>query len=223
MNPDSKKKKLFLFPRWTNAARPYLAIGMVVGPVYLIALIYYAANPTTTMARYQPDQPVEYSHALHAGDLGIDCRYCHFTVEKAAQAALPPTSVCMNCHATIRTTSEKLAPIRESFETGLPVHWVRVHDLPDFAYFNHSAHVNAGVGCKECHGRIDRMDKVWQQERLSMGWCLDCHRDPDRHIRPVAQVTNMAWKPDDDPAELGRRLREEREINPSTDCSTCHR
>jgi len=119
---------------------------------------------------YQPVQPVPYSHALHVGQLGIDCRYCHNTVEVAAQAAIPPTQTCMNCHAKIRAQSPKLLPVRESYATGMPVHWMRVHDLPDFVYFNHSAHVRRGVSCVECHGRVDKMEVVYQQEPLSMGW-----------------------------------------------------
>lgn len=223
MSVDSKKHKLFTFPRWTNTIRPYILLGLTIGPVYLVALIYYACNPTTTMERYMPEQPVPYSHALHAGDLDIDCRYCHSTVEEGAAAAIPPTQVCMNCHATIKAESEKLAPIRESFESGMPVRWVRVHDLPDFVYFNHSAHVTRGIGCVSCHGRVDRMETVSQEERLSMGWCLDCHREPDAHIRPVEEITNMTWEPQGDRAEFGRRLREEKNLNPSLDCSVCHR
>jgi hypothetical protein len=132
----------------------------------------------------------------------------------------------MNCHRLIRADSPKLLPIRQSDATGMPVAWVRVHDLPDFAYFNHSAHVNAGVSCVECHGRVDRMEVVQQAEGLNMAWCLDCHRHPDTHIRPVEYVYDLGWEPPGDAAELGRRLREARQphpINPSTDCTTCHR
>ncbi len=220
---DSKRDKRFTFPRWSNTVRPCIAAGLLLGPVYLVALIYYAFNPTTTSARYMPEQPVEYSHALHAGDLDIDCRYCHYTVEEGAAAAIPPTQICMNCHATIKGESEKLASIRESFDTGMPVRWVRVHDLPDFVYFDHSAHVTRGVGCVSCHGRIDRMETVSQEGRLSMGWCLDCHREPEEHIRPVAEMTNMTWEPAEDRAELGRQLCEEKNLKPSLDCSVCHR
>ncbi len=138
---------------------------------------------------YAPEQPVPYSHALHAGQLGIDCRYCHNTVETAAHAAVPPTQTCMNCHAAIRKESEKLIPVRASYATGMPIPWVRVHDLPDYVYFNHSAHVRRGVGCVSCHGRVDTMEVVYQAEPLSMGWCLDCHRNPERHLRPVEFVT----------------------------------
>ena len=172
---------------------------------------------------YEPKQPVAYSHALHVGKLGMDCRYCHNTVEISSQASIPPTQTCMNCHGTIRTQSDKLLPIRESYATGMPVEWIRVHDLPDFAYFNHSAHVRRGVGCVECHGRIDKMEVVSQQKPLSMAWCLDCHRNPDARLRPAEFVTDMNWKPLEDPAELGKKLRAANNINPPTDCSTCHR
>jgi hypothetical protein len=183
-------------------------------------------SPQATAVGYQPPQPVPYSHALHAGKLGIDCRYCHTTVEVAAHAAVPPTQTCMNCHAKIRAESPKLIPVRESYATGLPVPWVRVHDLPDYVYFNHSAHVRRGVGCVECHGRVDTMEVVTQVERLSMGWCLDCHRNPERHLRPPEVVTRMDWvapEAPEAPEVYGGRLRQANNINPSTDCWTCHR
>ncbi len=129
----------------------------------------------------------------------------------------------MNCHARIRTTSPKLLPVRESYATGLPIPWVRVHDLPDYVYFNHSAHVRRGVGCVECHGRVDTMEVVTQVHRLSMGWCLDCHRHPEPHLRPPEMVTKMDWVPPGDPETYGRQLRRANNINPSTDCWTCHR
>jgi hypothetical protein len=153
----------------------------------------------------------------------MDCRYCHSTVETAAKAAVPPTQTCMNCHAKVRTTSDTLIPVRESHATGMPIEWIRVHDLPDYVYFNHSAHVTRGVGCVECHDRVDKMEVVYQAEPLSMGWCLDCHRDPEPRLRPVEEVTNMAWAPAEDRRTVGARLREQYNINPSEDCSTCHR
>jgi hypothetical protein len=212
-----------VFPKWVNKLRPALAIVLVGVPVYVIVLVAYGASPKTINVGYQPTQPVAYSHALHAGELGIDCRYCHTTVEEAAYAAVPPTQTCMNCHKTIRAASEKLLPVRKSYATGTPIKWVKVHDLPDYVYFDHSAHVLRGVGCVSCHGRVDKMEVVWQVEPLSMGWCLDCHRDPEPHLRPAELVTQMDWVPMEDPQALGRRLREQYNINPSTDCSTCHR
>ena len=195
----------------------------MVTPAYFAALIYFGASPRTTDVGYAPRQPVPYSHALHAGDLGIDCRYCHSTVEVAARAAVPPTQTCMNCHSRIRAQSAKLIPVRESYATGMPIEWVRVHDLPDYAYFNHSAHVRRGVGCVSCHGRVDKMEVISQVEPLSMGWCLDCHRNPEKHLRPQEYVTKMDWVPPEDQATLGKRLCEANNINPSVDCSTCHR
>jgi hypothetical protein len=214
--------RFFLFPRWTNGIRVVLGLLAPGALLYIIVLVWYGGSPRTTDVGYEPEQPVPYSHALHAGELGIDCRYCHNTVEEAAEAALPPTQTCMNCHTKIRSKSPKLIPVQESYATGIPVPWVRVHDLPDYAYFNHSAHVRRGVGCVSCHGRVDKMEVVYQAETLSMGWCLDCHRNPESHLRPVERVTDMAWRPEDQLA-LGRELREAYQINPSEDCSTCHR
>ena len=218
-----QQKRALIFPKWLDSLRPIIGAGLGLAPVYLLGVIYYGGNPTTTDVGYMPEQPVPYSHALHAGELGIDCRYCHNTVEQAAHAAIPPTETCMNCHSAIYTESEKLLPVRESYSTGLPVRWVRIHDLPDYAYFNHSAHVNRGVGCVSCHGRIDKMEEVYQAERLSMGWCLDCHRNPEPNLRPVSEVTNMAWVQPEEGPHSGAALREAYDINPSEDCSTCHR
>jgi hypothetical protein len=215
----------FVFPRWSNKAVQLTGVVLSIAPLYVIGLVWYGASPKTTDVGYAPKQPVPYSHALHAGELGIDCKYCHTTVEKTSFAAIPATETCMNCHQRIHVTSPKLAPIRESFATGSPVEWTKVHDLPDYAYFNHSAHVNNGVGCVSCHGRIDTMEVVYQHEPLSMGWCLDCHREPEKALRPVNEVTNMAFEPPPGQTQLalGQELRSEHHINPPTDCSTCHR
>ena len=216
--------KRFVFPRWTNKTVQLAGVVLGVAPIYLTGLIWYGASPKTLAVGYAPEQPVPYSHALHAGELGLDCRYCHNTVEQAGHAAIPPTATCMNCHAKIHPASPKLQPVRDSYETGNPVEWVKVHDLPDYAYFNHSAHVTRGIGCVSCHGRIDHMEVVYQHEELSMGWCLRCHRQPEQHLRPPSEVTNMAWQPPGgDQLAFGAKLRDERNINPPTDCSTCHR
>ncbi len=212
-----------IFPQWLNRIRPLATVVLALVPIYLVAVVYYGGSPATINVGYMPEQPLPYSHALHVGQLGIDCRYCHTTVDKAAFAALPPTSVCMNCHERIATDSPKLALVRESYATGKPIPWVKVHDLPDYVYFNHSAHVTRGVGCISCHGRVDTMEQVRQVKKLSMGWCLECHRNPDPNLRPLDAVTNMTWVPEQDPAVLGPRLRQEYDIHPSTDCSTCHR
>ncbi|MGI6456007.1 MAG: cytochrome c3 family protein [bacterium] len=213
----------FVFPKWTNLARPTIAVLILVVPLYVGSVAWYGGSPQTTDVGYAPHQPVQYSHALHAGELGIDCRYCHTTVEDTGFAAIPPTATCMNCHHMVRNNSEKILPLKESVSTGMPVEWVRVHDLPDYVYFNHSAHVSRGVSCVSCHGRVDKMEVVYQQEALSMGWCLDCHRDPARHLRPEEYVTVLDWQPNEDPLVFGQRLMEENQIKPSTDCSTCHR
>ncbi|MFZ5833350.1 MAG: cytochrome c3 family protein [Planctomycetota bacterium] len=196
---------------------------MAIVPVYLVGILYYAGSPRTTDVGYQPTQPVPFSHAVHAGELGMDCRYCHNTVDRAAFAAVPPTQTCMNCHERIAPEATTLLPVRESWASGLPVPWVMVHDLPDYVYFDHSAHVARGVGCVSCHGRIDKMEEVQQVHTLAMGWCLDCHRNPEPHLRPLDAVTRMDWRPLEDQRILGARLRKEYNINPNDNCSTCHR
>ena len=219
----------FLFPRWINYLLPLAGIAVVGGAFYVPTLFALGASPVATAVGYQPQQPVPYSHALHAGKLGMDCRYCHNTVENTAFAALPATQTCMNCHTTIRTDSTLLQPLRDSWATGKPVQWVKVHDLPDYVYFNHSAHVSHGVGCVECHGRIDRMDVVHQDKPLSMGWCLECHREPEKHLRPRDQITNMDWKPaGDSQAALaeGLELKKSYGVHDQSymiSCYTCHR
>ena len=212
-----------VLPPWIDRARPLAGVVLAIAPVYLIFILYYGGNPRTLAVGYQPEQPLPYSHALHAGELGIDCRYCHNTVERAAFAAVPPTATCMNCHATIAADSDKLVLVQQSAATGAPIHWLKVNDLPDYVYFNHSAHVARGVGCVSCHGRVDKMERVYQAEKLSMSWCLDCHREPQKHLRPQQFITDMTWVPAEDQEVFGARLRKENNINPSTDCSTCHR
>jgi hypothetical protein len=155
--------------------------------------------------------------------MGLDCRYCHTTAESTAVAGIPPTTTSMNCHSQIWSDSPTLEPVRESFRSGRSLTWTRVHDLPDFAYFDHSAHVNKGVGCGTCHGRVDQMPLMWQHASLQMEWCLDCHRHPEKYLRPKAQVFNVAWQPPADQLEQGRRLMTEYGVHPRTSCSTCHR
>ena len=166
---QAPRKSLFVFPRWANFALPVIILMGMGGGLYVPTLLGFGLNPYTLNVGYQPEQPVPYSHALHAGQLGIDCRYCHNTVEQASYAAVPPTQTCMNCHTNIAPQSSKLTPVRESWATGKPVEWVKVHDLADYAYFNHSAHVNKGVGCYSCHGRIDQMEVVYQAQPLKHG------------------------------------------------------
>ncbi len=218
-----KSKDFFVFPKWANVLRIGAAAAVIGGGLYALVLVTFGFSPIATDVGYSPKQPVEYSHALHAGKLGIDCRYCHTSVESAARAAIPPTQTCMNCHASVKKTSKKLDVVRASYETGMPIAWVRIHDLPDYVYFNHSAHVTRGVGCVSCHGRIDRMEVVSQVEPLSMGWCLDCHRSPNEHLRPPEMATVMDWQPAGDRLVFGQQLAANNNIKPPTDCNTCHR
>ena len=246
---ETEPTRRFIFPRWANYALPAIVVGVLGGALYVPIAVGLGFSPKTTAVGYAPEQPVPYSHAMHVGKLGLDCRYCHSTVEKAAFAAIPPTQVCMNCHTTIQGTSPPdpvtqktmlIEPLRKSWESGKPVDWVKIHDLPDYAFFNHSAHVNRGVGCVSCHGRVDQMDVVHQVAPLSMSWCLDCHRAPENHLRPLDKITDMNWKPTDDPRVkakgitdvveaqkwLGAELKKQNGTFDSaymTSCYTCHR
>jgi hypothetical protein len=216
-----------LFPKWSNKVPRYLLIGIVLLVAATTAGFWYYGSPKYLDVGYRPKQPVPYSHKLHAGDMGMDCRYCHTGVEKSAVANVPSTQTCMNCHTVVQAKSEKLLPVRESYATGKPVQWTKVHKIPEFAYFNHSVHVNAGVGCKSCHGNVAQMDErgVQQVEPLSMGWCLDCHRNPDPHLRPKSEVTNMSYVFPEGEAQiqLASKLKAEKKLKPPTDCGACHR
>jgi hypothetical protein len=217
----------FVFPPWTNYLLPVVVV-MVIGAVpFLPVLVGLGFSPKTTDVGYSPVQPVAFSHAVHAGQLGMDCRYCHTTVEKSAFAAIPATQTCMNCHSAVKTESPKLMKVRESVLTGKPIEWVKVHDLPDYSYFNHSAHVNHGVSCVSCHGRVDQMEVVTQVKPLSMGWCLECHREPEKALRPKEEVTNLSWlPPNGDQLKIGRQIKKAYDIHGTaymTSCSTCHR
>ncbi len=175
-----------------------------------------------TWAGVARPQPVQFSHKHHAGELGIDCRYCHTSVEHAAFAGIPPTATCMSCHAQIWSRSAFLEPVRASWERGTPLRWIRIHDLPDFVYFHHGMHVQKGIGCVTCHGRVDLMNQVWQAHSLHMEWCLDCHRAPERFVRPRERVFDMAWTPDED-TPAGAELVRAYDVRARTDCTTCHR
>lgn len=176
-----------------------------------------------TAANQFKDQPVQFSHQHHVGGIGIDCRYCHSSVEVAASAGIPPTKTCINCHSQIWSDSPYLEPVRASFREDRPLEWVRVHDLPDFVYFNHSIHVAKGVGCETCHGRVDQMPLMLQKASLQMEWCLECHRDPAQFVRPRAEVFTMGYTPAVSQAELGAQLVQEYDIASLTNCSVCHR
>jgi len=221
------EKPLFFFPKWFNKAWWIILPIALSGPPFFLVLAWFGFNNQSTHVGYQPKQPVNYSHAIHAGQLGIDCRYCHTDVEKSGQANIPPTETCMACHSKIGLNKGSLELIRKSWNDKAPIEWVKVHRLPDFVYFNHSAHVERGVGCISCHGRIDQMEVVTHVKPLSMAWCLECHRNPEPNLRPLDQITSMTWQPSDagnETAEsLGKTLRSKYKLNPSTDCSTCHR
>jgi hypothetical protein len=213
-------------PIFPKQADRYIRIGLSAILLLLagaVTLSAYLFHPRRADVGYSPRQPVPYSHKLHAGNLGIDCRYCHSTVEKSAFAALPAAEVCMNCHARVKKDSPLLQPVRESYASGQPVPWVRIHRLPDYVYFNHASHVTAGVSCVSCHGRVDQMLEVRLVQPLSMAWCLDCHRNPASAVRPRGLVTKLDWQPDRDPAQIGRELVAANHIHPPVNCSGCHR
>ena len=216
-----------VFPKSANAwskASLITIILMVLGLGWVILTIQRSDFVTT--ANNFVEQPVQFSHQHHAGGIGIDCRYCHTSVEVSPSAGIPPTKTCINCHSQIWSTSPYLEPVRASFRDDKPLNWVRVHDLPDFVYFNHSIHVTKGVGCETCHGRVDRMPLILQKSSLQMAWCLDCHRDPSRYVRPREQITTMGYQPAVAQSEIGPRLVKEYNIagvEHMTSCSVCHR
>ena len=265
--------RAFVFPRWANYLLPLLVLGVLGGASYVPVAAYLGLNPNNLNKLYRPEQPVPYSHALHVGQLGMDCTYCHNTVNEAAFAAVPPTQTCVACHGAapsnqqvvgpdgeptghplasvglaVKSNSTKLAPVYESVQTGKPIEWVKVHDVADYAYFNHAAHVTKGVACVSCHGRIDQMGEegVHQVSNLSMSWCIECHRAPEEHLRPADQVTSMVWEPiddarvqaavargevdeDDEDAQqlfIGNLVKNQMQIHNQAymqACSTCHR
>jgi Cytochrome c7 and related cytochrome c len=202
----------------------------IFGAVFLVGVLLWFLlaiyrSSYVTQAGVVREQPVPFSHEHHVSGLGIDCRYCHTTVEISSFAGIPATEICMNCHAQIWSDSPMLAPVRESFRTNQAIPWTRVHNLPGFVYFDHSIHVQKGVGCVTCHGRVDQMPLMWQAQSLLMEWCLECHRRPERFIRPHEEVFSMNWQPPEDQAVLGRRLVKEYQIDTEllTSCSVCHR
>jgi hypothetical protein len=212
-----------LFPRSLNFLPLALAVGAagLGGPV--VGGIWYYFSPKNLQVGYAPAQPVPYSHKLHADELGIDCRYCHANVERSQEAMIPATETCMGCHMVVKKDSPKLAALRDSWASGNPVQWVRIHKLPDHVFFDHSVHVAVGVGCASCHGRIDQMEVVRLDKPIAMVWCLDCHRDPVPNLRPKDQITNMSWKPStgtptSDALELAQA-----DVHPPLHCSGCHR
>ncbi|MBK6796914.1 MAG: cytochrome c3 family protein [Acidobacteria bacterium] len=228
-----------LFHRSTNTlARLSIVLGILLAGGVLLILLQANRTPYVTQAFVPREQPVQFSHKHHVGDDGIDCRYCHTSVESTATAGMPSTKTCMNCHSQLFSNSQYLEIVRESWRSGKPIKWTKVHDLPDFVYFNHSIHVNKGVGCSTCHGRVDLMPLMWNVNTLQMEWCLECHRNPEKFIRPKSKITEMEWPPSDkdkdsknypngwNQAVDGPRLVKEYNVQPVnvlTSCSTCHR
>lgn len=213
-----------VFHRSTNT----LSKVSIFGAVFFLggglwATLAVARSSWVTQEGVARDQPVPFSHQHHVGGMGLDCRYCHTSVENAAYAGIPPTKTCMNCHAQLWSDSPTLEPVRASFRGGQSIEWVRVHDLPDFVYFDHSAHVNKGVGCTTCHGPIDQMPLVMQRSSLQMEWCLECHRAPERFLRPKQEVFSVDWQPPANQLEAGRELVKRYDVHARTSCSTCHR
>jgi hypothetical protein len=191
----------------------------------LVVLVLMRSGWATKQHEYV-EQPVQFSHAHHVGGVGIDCRYCHTSVEKSAFAGIPPTKTCMNCHSVLWNQAPILEPVRASFRDGKNLEWIRVNDLPDFVYFNHQIHVKQGVGCATCHGPVDKMPLMTQNASLLMEWCLDCHRAPEKYLRPRAEVFNMAYEAPANQLELGRRLKNDYHVSSvehMTSCSVCHR
>ncbi|HXX30179.1 MAG TPA: cytochrome c3 family protein [Myxococcaceae bacterium] len=215
-----------LFPRWTNTVSRLSVVLLLALPAVAIAgLLILVRSPYGTKQLRQIVQPIQFDHRHHVSDEGIDCRYCHYTVEKSPSAGIPPTSLCMSCHAQVWNKSPLLGMVREHYFTDRPIPWNSVHNLPDYVYFNHSIHVNKGIGCVSCHGRVDQMAAVEQVSPLTMSWCLECHRDPAKNLRPVEFITSMTWKPDPgvDADKLGRDLAKLYNVHTRTSCDTCHR
>jgi formamidopyrimidine-DNA glycosylase len=212
-----------IFHRSTNTiSRVSLFGGVAVIVVLVATLAAINRSSYVTEAGVARNQPVQFSHKHHVSDDGIDCRYCHTSVEESSFAGIPSTKICMNCHTQIWAESPILASVRESFRSGKSLEWTRVHNLPGFVYFDHSIHVHKGVGCVTCHGRVDQMPLMWRENTLYMEWCLECHRNPERFVRPREQVFNMDWQPSDQIA-LGQKLVQEYKIESLTSCSVCHR
>lgn len=213
------------FPKWSNWIALKLVICLSVVGMGLVGGIWYYFTPKYTRVGYMPTQPAPFSHAIHVEQLGMDCRYCHSFVEVASHSNVPSTQTCMACHTQIRATSPKLETVRQSWKTGEPVNWVRIHKVPDYTYFNHAVHVNRGVSCYSCHGAVNEMQVVWQDQPQSMSWCLDCHRAPENFLRPPSEIYNMNWKPaaGESQREMGMKFKEEWEVNPPVTCGGCHR
>ena len=213
-----------IFHPSTNTISRLTIYGAVIFAGFLSYVLYEVGQSSYYRAQTIPQiQPVPFSHEHHVAQLGIDCRYCHTSVEKSAFAGMPSTQTCMSCHSQIWTNAAMLAPVRESYETGQSIAWTRVNALPEFVYFNHSIHIAKGIGCTTCHGQIDKMALTWRATTLQMTWCLDCHRHPEEYVRPKNEVFNVDYSPPPNQLELGRELVRKYKIVSLTSCETCHR
>jgi len=212
-------------PRANSIAR--LSLTCLVVALAAAGTALYAFGRTTfyTKVNVPIEQPVPFSHQHHVAGLGIDCRYCHTSVEQSSFAGVPPTETCMTCHSQVWKDAPVLQPVRDSWQTGAPIKWTRVHDLPDYVYFNHSIHVSKGIGCESCHGRVDRMPLTWKTQTLYMRWCLDCHRQPQNFLRPMNEVTDMKYRSPAHQFAFGQQLVRQNQVKTAglTDCYTCHR
>jgi hypothetical protein len=212
---------------FSRSANTVARLSLVLVVVVIGCLFWFGGlivrSPYETLQNVPREQPVAFSHEHHVGGLGIDCRYCHTTVEYSSFANIPATKICMNCHSEMWAASPELEPVRQSYRTGRSIAWTRVHDLPGYVYFDHSIHISKGVGCSTCHGRVDKMPLTWQAQPLTMQWCLGCHRHPERYVRPRDKVFEMAYAAPPDQLVLGRRLMTQYHIQSLTSCSTCHR
>jgi len=214
-----------IFPRWSNLLPLKLVVCAAALGAVLTAGCWYYFTPKYTKVGYMPVQPVPFSHDIHVSQLGLDCRYCHSFVEVAAKSNIPNTQTCMNCHTHVQKENPKLQAVHKSWETGNPVEWVQIHKTPDYVYFDHSVHVNRGVSCKSCHGPVNNMAVVYHNQPMSMAWCLECHRHPENHLRPLNEVFNLDWVPPTGKTqkEIGLQLKKEWNVNPPDNCAACHR
>ena len=214
-----------IFPKWSNSVPLRLLIALfLLGGAVTAGMTYYF-TPKYSRVGYQPVQPVAFDHSLHAGQLGMDCRYCHTYVDRSEHSNVPDSATCMNCHSMIKPESPALSPIRASYESGQPVPWVRVHKTPDYVFFNHAVHINRGISCVECHGQVNEMQEVFHAKHLSMDFCLDCHRQPERKIRDLDKVFDLDWREESLGLQIerGNKRVQDWKVRPPESCSGCHR
>jgi hypothetical protein len=210
-------------PRANTILIIVIVTSVLGGLLFIFSAPLIQSNQYLTQVKIVRKQPVPFSHEHHAGDLGVDCRYCHQSVELSSFAGMPAASVCMHCHSQMWTVAPMLEPVRQAYTTGAPLTWSKVHKLPDYVFFNHGIHVSKGIGCASCHGNVTKMPLMYKEATLQMSWCLNCHRNPERFVRPKSEVFNMNWVAPNDEGRLGNRLVHEYHIEKRTDCYTCHR